>query len=66
MEEKDSISYGKTNPHCDSVESYDAHIDDVDDLHPLVDQDMAAFLRDRSFEVDILDNNNTEANICKY
>ena len=48
------------------VENDDAHVDDVDDLHPLVDHDAVAFLRERSFEVDIYENNNIESEICRY
>ena len=50
------------------VETDDGHPDSVDDLHPLVDQDVLAYLtnEDYSPEVDIVDNNNIEVGIGRY
>ena len=48
------------------VECNDAHVHDVDDLHPLIDHDVVNFLRDSSSEFDILDNDNIQAELSKY
>ena len=49
------------------VESDDASHDTVDDLHPLINQEVLAFLRneDHSQEVDIYDNN-IDTDIGRY
>ena len=49
------------------VEIEDASHDTVDDLHPLIDQEVLAFLRneDHSQEVDIYDNN-IDTDIGRY
>ena len=59
---------------CDDSHGYSldrvemSHPDSVNDLHPLVDQDVLAFIRsDQDFqEVDILDNNNVKIEIGRY
>ena len=45
-----------------------SHPDSVNDLHPLVDQDVLAFIRsDQDFqEVDILDNYNIDVEMSRY
>ena len=48
------------------VDSDDDHVHDVDDLHPLVDHDVVDFLREKSGEVDISDNDNIQAELSKY
>ena len=50
------------------VETDDGHPDSVDDLHPLVDQDVLAYFRheDYSPEVDIVDNDNIDVGIGRY
>ena len=50
------------------VETDDGHPDSVDDLHPLVDQDMITFIRDenQSCDIDILDNNNIGIVVGRY
>ena len=65
----DGVAYSYSDNHVESViETDDGHPDSVDDLHPLVDQDMITFLRDenQSFDIDILDNNNIGIVVGRY
>ena len=50
------------------VETDDGHPDTVDDLHPLVDQDVLAYLRNEDYspQVEIVDNNNIDVGISRY
>ena len=75
MEERHSTSDGVAYSYSDNhvevesvVETDDGHPDSVDDLHPLVDQDMITFLRDenQSCDIDILDNNNIGILVGRY
>ena len=50
------------------VETDDGHPDNVDDLHPLVDQDLIAFLnnKDHSVEIEHFENNNSDIEVGRY
>ena len=65
----DSVDYTDNNVEIGNVvETDDASHDTVDDLHPLINQEVLAFLRneDHSQEVDICDNNNIDTDIGRY
>ena len=65
----DGVAYSDNHIEVESVvETEDGHHDMVDDLHPLVDQDIVAFLRDenQSCDVDILDNSNIDIEGGRY
>ena len=75
MEERHSTSDGLAYSYSDNhvevesvIETDDGHPDSVDDLHPLVDQDIIAFLRDenQSCDIDILYNNNIDIEGGRY
>ena len=73
MEERnstgDGVAYSDNRIVVESVvETEDGHHDMVDDLQPLVDQDIIAFLRDENqpCDVDILDTNNIDREGGRY
>ena len=48
------------------IETDDDPHDTVDDLHPLIDQEVLAFLRNEDHLQDICDNNNIYTDIGRY
>ena len=65
----DNVDHSNNNLKFESVvETDDVQPDTVDDLHPLIDQEVLALLRNEDFlhDVEICENTNIGAEIGRY